>query len=98
MKCGRTEILTLRLPELTGQNCNPTQVVGGCCARLSLYIQRRDGDAVKKPLPHSQPDTFDQFGEAQPFLQLLADLLNRLTQERNEPETDPDEPVQESAG
>jgi hypothetical protein len=33
-----------------------------------------------------QPDEFERFDEAQPFLKLLAEMLNRLVTEQTEPE------------
>lgn len=46
-----------------------------------------------KPPPHPvSSDDFERFDEAQPFLQFLADLLNRLMRERNaEPANTPDD-------
>ena len=45
-----------------------------------------------------QPDAFERFDEAQPFLQLLADMLNRLVSEQAEPEDEAAEVAEESAG
>jgi len=45
-----------------------------------------------------QPDAFERFDEAQPFLQLLADMLNRLVSEQAEPEDEAAEVAEEAAG
>lgn len=44
-----------------------------------------------------QPDEFERFDEAQPFLQLLADMLNRLVSEQTEPEDESAEGAEETA-
>ena len=45
-----------------------------------------------------QSDDFERFDEAQPFLQLLADILNRLVSEQTEPEDEFAEVAEETAG
>jgi hypothetical protein len=45
-----------------------------------------------------QQDEFERFDEAQPFLQLLAEMLNRLISEQTEPEDDPAQVAEEIAG
>lgn len=45
-----------------------------------------------------QQDAFERFDEAQPFLQLLADMLNRLVTEQTEPEDESAEVAEEPAG
>ena len=45
-----------------------------------------------------QPDEFERFDEAQPFLQLLADMLNRLVNEQTEPADESAEVAEEPAG
>ena len=52
------------------------------------------------PEPNSSPspDAFERFDEAQPFLQLLADMLNRLVSEQTEPEDESAEVAEETAG
>ena len=45
-----------------------------------------------------QQDAFERFDEAQPFLQLLADMLNRLVSEQAEPEDETAEVAEETAG
>jgi len=45
-----------------------------------------------------QKDAFDRFDEAQPFLQLLADMLNRLVREQDEPKDETAEVAEETAG
>jgi hypothetical protein len=45
-----------------------------------------------------QQNEFECFEEAQPFLQLLADMLNRLVSEQTEPEDEPVEVAEETAG
>lgn len=50
------------------------------------------------PKNTSQPDEFERFDEAQPFLQLLADMLNRLVSEQTEPEDEVAEVAEEAAG
>ena len=45
-----------------------------------------------------QQNEFECFDEAQPFLQLLADMLNRLVSERPEPEDETAEVTEGSAG
>jgi len=44
------------------------------------------------------PDEFERFEAAQPFLQLLADMLNRLVREQAEPEDESAEVAEETAG
>jgi hypothetical protein len=46
----------------------------------------------------AQQDAFERFDEAQPFLQLLADMLNRLVREQSEQEDEPAEVAEETAG
>jgi hypothetical protein len=41
---------------------------------------------------------FEYFDEAQPFLQLLADILNRLVNEQTSPEDDPAQVTEETVG
>lgn len=50
------------------------------------------------PKNTSQSVEFEPFDEAQPFLQLLADMLNRLVSERTEPEDKSAEVAEEPAG
>ncbi len=52
------------------------------------------------PAPKNTPqsDEFERFDEAQPFLQLLADMLNRLVREQAEPEDETAEVAEETAG
>ncbi len=45
-----------------------------------------------------QSDEFERFDEAQPFLQLLADMLNRLVSEQTEQEDESAEVAEETAG
>lgn len=45
-----------------------------------------------------QPGEFERFDEAQPFLQVLADMLNRLASEQTEPEDEAAEVAEETAG
>lgn len=45
-----------------------------------------------------QPDEFERFDEAQPFLQLLADMLNRLVSEQAEPDDEAAKFTEETAG
>lgn len=45
-----------------------------------------------------QQDAFERFDEAQPFLQLLADMLNRLVSEQAEPEDETAEVAEKTAG
>ena len=45
-----------------------------------------------------QRDEYDQFDEAQPFLHLLADMLNRLVNKQTEPEDDPAQVAEETTG
>lgn len=45
-----------------------------------------------------QQDAFERFDEAQHFLQLLADMLNRLVSEQTEPEDETGEDPEETAG
>lgn len=52
--------------------------------------------SVPKTTP--EPDEFERFDEAQPFLQLLADMLNRLVSEQTEPEDESAEVAEEAAG
>lgn len=53
--------------------------------------------SVPKTTP--QPDdAFERFDEAQPFLQLLADILNRLVSEQSEPEGEAAGVAEETAG
>ena len=46
----------------------------------------------------AQQNAFERFDEAQPFLQLLADMLNRLVNEQSEPEDESAEVAEETAG
>ena len=46
--------------------------------------------------PHQ--DEYDRFDEAQPFLQLLADMLNRLFNEHGEQANEVVETTEETAG
>jgi hypothetical protein len=46
----------------------------------------------------SQPDAFERYDEAQPFLQLLADMLNRVVREQTEPEDKSTEVAEETTG
>ena len=52
------------------------------------------------PAPRNtpQPDEFERFDEAQPFLQLLADMVNRLVSEQTESEDEFAEVAEEPAG
>ncbi len=53
---------------------------------------------MPEPEAASQEDEFERFDEAQPFLQLLADMLNRLVSEQAEPEDETAEIAEETAG
>lgn len=46
----------------------------------------------------AQQNEFERFDEAQPFLQLLADMLNRMVSEQTEPEDETAEVAEETAG
>jgi hypothetical protein len=50
--------------------------------------------------PNKSPcaEAFERYDEAQSFLQLLADMLNRLIGEQTEQEAEPAETAEESAG
>ena len=46
----------------------------------------------------AQQNEYERFDEALPFLQLLADMLNRLVNEQTEPEDESAEIAEETAG
>ena len=53
---------------------------------------------MPEPSNPPSPDAFERFNEAQPFLQLLADMLNRLVREQAELEDESVEVAEETAG
>ncbi len=53
---------------------------------------------MPKPEAEVHKDEFERFDEAQPFLQLLADMLNRLINEQTGPEDVPAEGTEEDSG
>jgi hypothetical protein len=53
---------------------------------------------MPEPNNPPSPDAFERFDEAQPFLQLLADMLNRLVSEQTEPKDESAEVTEEPAG